>query len=73
MLELQPAFYRYALVDHEKHLCFSFNQEHKMAWRASQAVSRESEATLILPEKSATLAHALDGNLTTKPAISGQK
>jgi hypothetical protein len=44
-----------------------------VAQRASQAVSRGSEAALLPPGTSATLAHALDAQWATKPALCGQK
>jgi hypothetical protein len=54
-------------------LFFQLSRAQELAQRAYQAVSRVSEAALIPPGKSATLAHALDAKLITKPAISGQK
>jgi hypothetical protein len=62
-----------SLISPEKTRFFSSIKSIKMVQRASQGASKESIAALMPPEKSARLACALDGYLTTSLAISGQK
>ena len=64
---------RWLSLTMKKPCFFHQSRAHKLAQRAYQAEPRPLRLPLTQPGKSATLAHALDANLTTKPAISGQK